>query len=190
MEYKTHPTAIIDEGATIGKGSIIWHWTHVCSGAIIGGNCSLGQNVFVGNNVTIGNNVKIQNNVSVFDNVTLQDEVFCGPSTVFTNVLNPRANISRKDEFRNTIVKKGATLGANSTIICGISIGKYSFIAAGAVVTKDVPDFAVMIGVPAKQDGWMSEYGERIFFDKHNVFHCNHTGKKYYLESGLCRLEM
>lgn len=189
MEYKTHPTAIIDEGANIGKGSIIWHWTHVCGGAIIGGNCSLGQNVFVGNKVIIGNNVKIQNNVSVFDNVTLQDEVFCGPSTVFTNVSNPRANVSRKDEFRNTIVKKGATLGANSTILCGTSIGEYAFIAAGAVVTKDVPDFAVMIGVPAKQDGWMSEYGERISFNKDNSFHCTHTGKNYHLERGLCRIE-
>jgi UDP-2-acetamido-3-amino-2,3-dideoxy-glucuronate N-acetyltransferase len=189
MEYKSHPTAIIDEGASIGKGSTIWHWTHVCGGAIIGVNCSLGQNVYVSNNAIIGNNVKIQNNVSVFDNVTLQDGVFCGPSAVFTNVLNPRANVPRKAEFKNTLVKEGATLGANSTIICGVTIGKYAFVAAGAVITKDVSDFAVMIGVPARQDGWMSEYGERIFFDKDNKFHCKHTGHNYYLERGLCRVE-
>ena len=157
-----HPTAIIDEGAQIGKGTRIWHWVHICSQATIGEDCSFGQNVFVGNKVTIGNNVKVQNNVSVYDNVTLEDDVFCGPSMVFTNVYNPRSAVSRKDEYRNTLVKQGATIGANATIVCGVTIGEYSFIAAGAVINKDVPAYALMAGVPAKQIGWMSEYGERL----------------------------
>lgn len=160
--YTAHETAIIDEGATIGDGTRIWHWVHVCSGAKIGERCSLGQNVFVGNNVIIGNNVKIQNNVSVYDNVILEDDVFCGPSMVFTNVINPRSAVSRKHEYRNTFIKKGATLGANCTIVCGVTIGKFAFIGAGSVVTKDVPDHALVVGVPAKQIGWMNEIGERM----------------------------
>lgn len=157
-----HPTAIIDEGAEIGVDSRIWHWVHICGGARIGAGCSLGQNVFVGNDVVIGNNVKIQNNVSVYDRVTLEDDVFCGPSMVFTNVYNPRSAIPRKDEYRPTLVKKGATLGANCTIICGVTIGAYAFIGAGAVITKDVPDFALMAGVPARQIGRVNEAGERV----------------------------
>lgn len=162
MKYTAHETAIIDDGATIGKDSRIWHWVHVCSGAVIGENCSLGQNVFVGNKVIIGNNNKIQNNVSVYDNVTLENDVFCGPSMVFTNVYNPRSLVSRKDEYKNTLVRCGATLGANCTIVCGVTIGKYAFIGAGAVITMDVPDYALMVGVPARQIGWMSEYGEKL----------------------------
>lgn len=162
MSYTAHDTAIIDTGAQIGSNTRIWHWVHVSGGARIGQSCSLGQNVYVGNKVKIGNNVKIQNNVSVYDNVTLEDDVFCGPSMVFTNVYNPRAAISRKDEYRDTLVKKGATIGANATIVCGVTIGKYAFIGAGAVVTSNVPDFALMVGVPARQIGWMSEEGERF----------------------------
>ena len=160
--YSKHETAIVDEGAQIGQGTRIWHWAHVCPTAIIGEKCSLGQNVYVGNDVRIGNNVKIQNNVSVYDTVTLEDDVFCGPSMVFTNVYNPRSAIARKDEYRPTLVKQGATLGANCTIVCGVTIGRFAFIAAGAVITKDVPDYALMMGVPAKQAGWMSQFGERL----------------------------
>ena len=151
-----HSTAIIDDGAQIGLGTKIWHWVHVCSGAQIGRGCSLGQNVFVGDKVCVGNNV------TVYDNVTLEDDVFCGPSVVFTNVYNPRSAIVRKNEYRDTFVKKGATLGANCTIVCGVIIGKYSFVGAGAVVTKDIPDYALMVGVPAKQVGWVSEFGDRL----------------------------
>ncbi len=160
--YLTHPTAIIDDGAEIGKDSHIWHWVHICARAKIGERCRLGQNVYVGNDVVIGNGIKIQNNVSVYDNVILEDDVFCGPSMVFTNVYNPRSAIERKTEYRKTLVKKGATLGANCTIVCGVTIGQYSFIGAGSVVTRDVPDYALVVGVPAKQIGWMSEYGERL----------------------------
>lgn len=159
---KAHDTACIDDGATIGPGTAIWHWVHVCSGAVIGKDCSLGQNVFVGNEVTVGNNVRIQNNVSVYDSVILEDDVFCGPSMVFTNVYNPRSAITRKTEYRQTLVKKGATLGANCTVVCGLSIGRYAFVAAGAVVNKSVPDYALIAGVPGKQIGWMSEYGEQL----------------------------
>ena len=187
MSFKAHPTAIIDEGAEIGEGCRIWHWVHISSGAKIGCDCSFGQNVYVGNKVTIGNNVKIQNNVSVYDNVTLEDDVFCGPSMVFTNVYNPRSAISRKDEYRNTVVKQGATLGANCTIVCGVTIGKYAFIGAGAVVNRDVPDFALMVGVPAKQIGWMSRFGEQLkFLDEFAV--CNKTGEKYILKKGLIEI--
>ena len=157
-----HETAIVDDGAVIGEGTRIWHWVHVCAGARIGRDCSLGQNVFIGNNVAIGNNVKIQNNVSVYDNVTLEDDVFCGPSMVFTNVYNPRSAVPRKDEYRDTVVRKGATLGANCTLVCGVTIGRFAFVGAGAVVNRDVPDYALMAGVPAKQIGWMNELGERI----------------------------
>ncbi len=157
-----HSTAIVDDGAQIGEGSRIWHWVHVCGGAKIGKGVSLGQNVFVGNKVVIGDHCKIQNNVSVYDNVILEEGVFCGPSMVFTNVYNPRSLIERKNEYRNTIVKKGATLGANCTVVCGTTIGAYAFVGAGAVVNKDVRPYALMVGVPAKQIGWMSEYGEQI----------------------------
>lgn len=157
-----HDTAIVDEGAKIGVGTRVWHFSHVCGGAQIGENVSLGQNVFVGNKVVIGNQCKIQNNVSVYDNVTLEDGVFCGPSMVFTNVYNPRSLIERKNEYRDTLVKQGATLGANCTIICGVTIGKFAFIGAGAVINKNVSDYALMVGVPAKHVGWMSEYGEQL----------------------------
>jgi len=178
-----HKTAIIDDGASIGKGTRVWHWVHVCGGARIGRDCSLGQNVFVGNRVLIGDNVKIQNNVSVYDNVTLEDDVFCGPSMVFTNVYNPRSVISRKDEYRETVVKQGATLGANCTIICGVTIGRFAFIGAGAVVNRDVPDYALMAGVPARQIGWMSEFGEQLDMPLAGNAEvvCPHTSARYVL---------
>ncbi len=187
MNYQIHPTAIIDSGAQIGQDSRIWHWVHICSGASIGQNCSFGQNVFVGNKVQIGNNVKIQNNVSVYDNVILEDDVFCGPSMVFTNVYNPRSAVSRKEEYRNTLVKQGATLGANSTIVCGVTIGEYAFIGAGAVINRDVPDFALMVGVPARQVGWMSKFGEQLDLpiEGEGVAVCPHTGDRYKLELSL-----
>ncbi|MEX0447366.1 acyltransferase [Xenorhabdus sp. SGI246] len=180
-----HSSAIVDDGAKIGKNSRIWHFTHVCSGAEIGDGCSLGQNVFVGNKVIIGNHCKIQNNVSIYDNVYLEDGVFCGPSMVFTNVYNPRSFIERKNEYKNTLVKKGATLGANCTIVCGTTIGSYAFIGAGAVVNKTVPDYALMVGVPAKQIGWMSEYGERLDLPLHGkaIATCPHTGHIYQLDN-------
>lgn len=184
MTYQAHETAIIEKGAEIGSGSKIWHWVHVCEGAKIGSNVSLGQNVFVGNKVIIGNKCKIQNNVSIYDNVYLDEGVFCGPSMVFTNVYNPRSLIDRKQEYKNTHVKKGATLGANSTIICGITIGEYAFIGAGAVVNKDVPAYALMVGVPAKHIGWVSEYGEKLDLPTTGSAKttCKHTGKKYELK--------
>jgi UDP-2-acetamido-3-amino-2,3-dideoxy-glucuronate N-acetyltransferase len=162
MDITVHETAIIDVGAQIGKGSRIWHWAHVCGGAKIGENVSLGQNAFVGNKVIIGHHCKVQNNVSIYDNVTLEEGVFCGPSMVFTNVYNPRSLVERKDEYLDTYVKKGATLGANCTIVCGVTIGQFAFIGAGSVITKDVKPYALMVGNPAKQIGWMSEYGERL----------------------------
>jgi len=181
--YQAHKTAIIDDGAVVGEGSRIWHWTHISGGARIGRNCSFGQNVYVGNEVLIGNNVKVQNNVSVYDNVILEDDVFCGPSMVFTNVYNPRSAINRKDEYRNTIVMKGATLGANATIVCGVTIGQFAFIGAGAVVNSDVPDYALMVGVPARQIGWMSEFGEQLDLPLQGscVAICPHTGTSYEL---------
>lgn len=184
MSFQLHESAIIDEGAEIGDGSRVWHFTHVCGGAKIGARVSLGQNVFVGNQVVIGDNCKIQNNVSIYDNVTLEDEVFCGPSMVFTNVYNPRALIERKDQYRNTIIKKGATLGANCTIVCGITIGKYAFVAAGAVVTRDVKAYALMAGVPAKQIGWMSQYGEQILLplSGKGLYTCPYTSQRYILK--------
>ncbi|SPY08749.1 UDP-2-acetamido-3-amino-2,3-dideoxy-D-glucuronate N-acetyltransferase [Oligella urethralis] len=186
MSFYQHESAIVDEGAQIGEGSRVWHFVHVCGGAKIGRGVSLGQNVFVGNKVIIGDYCKIQNNVSVYDNVTLEEGVFCGPSMVFTNVYNPRSLIERKDEYRDTLVKKGATLGANCTIVCGITIGEYAFVGAGAVVNKDVKPYALMVGVPAKQIGWMSEFGEQLDLplvgDGEAL--CSHTGAKYILSDG------
>lgn len=183
MGYTVHPSAIVDEGAQIGDGSRVWHFVHVCGGARIGKGVSLGQNVFVGNKVVIGDHCKIQNNVSVYDNVTLEEGVFCGPSMVFTNVYNPRSLIERKSEYRDTLVKKGATLGANCTIVCGTTIGEYAFIGAGAVVNKNVPAYALMVGVPARQIGWMSEYGEQLSLPLQGQAEaiCQHTGARYVL---------
>lgn len=190
MGFYQHETAIIDEGAVVGEGCRIWHWAHVCSGAKIGTEVSLGQNVFVGNRVTIGNRCKIQNNVSVYDNVHLEEGVFCGPSMVFTNVYNPRSLIERKDQYRNTLVKKGATLGANCTIVCGITIGEYAFVGAGTVVNRDVKPFALMVGVPAKQIGWMSIFGEQLDLPLYGEAEitCPHTKSVYKLEGSTLSL--
>ena len=190
MDHAIHPSAIVDDGAVLGAGTRVWHFAHVCAGARIGAGCSLGQNVFIGNDVHIGNQVKIQNNVSVYDAVTIEDEVFCGPSMVFTNVYNPRAALVRKDEYRPTLVRRGATLGANCTIVCGVTIGRHAFIAAGAVVNRDVPDFALMTGVPARQSGWISRFGERLALDINSgEAHCPHTGERYLVQDGVCRLQ-
>ena len=189
--YTAHPTAIIDPGAQIGAGSRIWHWVHICGNAVIGERCSFGQNVFVGNDVRIGNNVKVQNNVSVYDAVTLEDDVFCGPSMVFTNVYNPRSAVARKEEYRRTLVKQGATMGANATIVCGSTVGRYAFVGAGAVVQKDVPDFALVVGVPARQIGWMSRFGERLELPLQGAGEvvCQHTGDRYVLNNGILSLQ-
>ncbi|MCZ6773929.1 MAG: acyltransferase [Proteobacteria bacterium] len=189
-EVVIHPTAMVDEGAKIGSGTRIWHWTHVSGGAVIGGRCSLGQNVFIGNRVRIGDDCKIQNNVSVYDNVELEDGVFCAPSMVFTNVYNPRSGISRKEEYRDTLVKHGATLGANCTIVCGVTIGRYAFIAAGAVVNRDVPDFALIAGVPGRQIAWMSRFGERLDLPLEGAATCRcpNTDEAYEIEDGVCRI--
>ncbi|MEJ7928427.1 DapH/DapD/GlmU-related protein [Ramlibacter sp. AN1015] len=183
MSATIHPSSFADPGCQIGEGTRIWHFCHVSSGARIGQHCSLGQNVYVGNDTVIGNNVKIQNNVSVYDAVTLEDDVFCGPSAVFTNVYNPRAAVARKDEYRRTLVRRGATLGANSTIVCGVTIGRYAFVAAGAVVNRDVPEFALVAGVPGRHIGWMSRHGERIPLPVHGTgeYECPHTGDRYRL---------
>ena len=187
MNVMCHPTAVVDEGATIGEGSRIWHFTHICSGARIGRDVSLGQNVFVGNNVVIGDRCKIQNNVSVYDNVRLEECVFCGPSVVFTNVYNPRAMIERKTEYRDTVVKRGASLGANCTIVCGVVIGEFAFVGAGAVVTSHVAPYALVVGVPARQIGWISEYGERMDLPLRGQaeFVCPHTGAIYRLSGSF-----
>ncbi|MEB7642728.1 UDP-2-acetamido-3-amino-2,3-dideoxy-D-glucuronate N-acetyltransferase [Acinetobacter pittii] len=184
MSFYQHETAIVDDGAQIGEGSRVWHFVHVCGGAKIGKGVSLGQNVFVGNRVVIGDHCKVQNNVSVYDNVFLEEGVFCGPSMVFTNVYNPRSLIERKDQYRDTLVKKGATLGANCTIVCGVTIGAYAFVGAGAVVNKDVPAYALMVGVPAKQIGWMSEFGEQLDLPLQGQAQvtCLHTGAVYQLD--------
>lgn len=186
MGFFQHPTAILDEGAQIGEGSRVWHFVHVCGGARIGERVSLGQNVFVGNRVVIGDCCKIQNNVSVYDNVTLEEGVFCGPSMVFTNVVNPRALVERKDEYRDTLVRRGATLGANCTIVCGVTIGAHAFVGAGAVIIADVPDYALMVGVPARQIGWMSAFGEQLDLPLSGSAQtvCPHTGAIYVLRNG------
>lgn len=185
-DYFIHETAIVDEGASIGEDSRVWHWVHVCGGANIGRGVSLGQNVFVGNRVTIGDYCKIQNNVSVYDNVHLEEGVFCGPSMVFTNVYNPRSLIERKDEYRDTLVKKGATLGANCTIVCGVTIGEYAFIGAGAVINKDVKSYALLVGIPGRQIGWMSRHGEQLDLplSGNAEVNCAATGDRYQLIDG------
>jgi UDP-2-acetamido-3-amino-2,3-dideoxy-glucuronate N-acetyltransferase len=187
MPYHQHESAIVDVGAEIGDGTRIWHFVHVCSGARIGRNCTFGQNCFVGNRVVIGDNVKVQNNVSVYDDVTMEDDVFCGPSMVFTNVYNPRSGVPRKDEYQPTYVKRGATLGANCTIVCGITIGEYAFIGAGAVVNKDVKPYALMVGVPARQIGWMSEHGEQLDLPLtgSGEAQCPATGTTYILRDAI-----
>lgn len=184
--YYKHPSAIVDDGAQIGEGSRVWHFVHICAEAKIGERCSMGQNVFIGNKVIIGNDCKIQNNVSVYDNVTLEDGVFCGPSMVFTNVYNPRSFVDRKSEYMSTLVKTGASMGANCTIVCGNTIGRFAFIGAATLVNKDVPDYALMVGVPANQIGWMSEYGERLDLPLtgNGETSCIHTGAKYILTNG------
>jgi len=187
MSISVHSSAIVDDGAQIGDGSRVWHFVHVCGGARIGKGVSLGQNVFVGNKVVIGDRCKVQNNVSVYDNVTIEDGVFCGPSMVFTNVYNPRSLIERKDEYRDTLVKRGATLGANCTVVCGVTVGAFAFVGAGAVVQRDVPDFALMVGVPARQIGWMSAYGERLDLPMTGEGEavCPDTGDRYHLQYGI-----
>lgn len=183
MAVTIHPTAIVDEGAVLGEGCRVWHFVHISAGARIGDRCSFGQGVFVGNDVVIGDNVKIQNNVSVYDAVTLEEDVFCGPSMVFTNVYNPRSAVTRKNEYRRTLVRRGATLGANCTIVCGVTIGQYAFIGAGAVINRNAPDFALMVGVPGRQIGWMSRYGERLRLplEGHAEARCPYTGDGYTL---------
>jgi len=183
MKVIIHPSAIVDKGASIGNGCRIWHFVHICSGAVIGSNTSMGQGVYIGNHVRIGNGCKIQNNVSIYDNVYLEDDVFCGPSMVFTNVYNPRSNINRKDEYKDTYVNKGATLGANCTVICGVSIGEYAFIGAGALVNKNIKPYALIVGVPGRQIGWMSQYGEQIPLplSGKGSYECQKTGHIYEL---------
>ncbi|HCS28528.1 MAG TPA: N-acetyltransferase [Spongiibacteraceae bacterium] len=186
MSLQVHSSAVVDSGAEIGADTRVWHFVHVCSGAKIGERCSLGQNVFVGNRVVIGSDCKIQNNVSIYDNVSLEDGVFCGPSMVFTNVYNPRSYVNRKEEYRDTLVKRGATLGANCTIVCGVTIGEYAFVGAGAVVNEDVEAYALVVGVPAKQIGWMSKFGERLELPIKGSAEtvCAHTGERYRLSDG------
>ena len=185
-----HPSAIVDAGAQLGDGCRVWHWVHISGGARIGRGCSFGQGVYVGNDVVIGDNVKIQNNVSVYDAVTLEDDVFCGPSMVFTNVHNPRSAVVRKNEYRRTLVRRGATLGANSTIVCGTTVGEHAFVGAGAVVSRDVPAFALVVGVPAKQIGWMSRHGERLALPLHGTAEaaCPATGERYRLAGTVLTL--
>lgn len=183
-KYYAHETAVIDKGAIIGENSKIWHFCHVMSNSKIGENCSLGQNVFVANDVTLGNNVKVQNNVSIYTGVTCEDDVFLGPSMVFTNITNPRSAVVRKGQYEKTLVKKGASIGANATIVCGHTVGEFAFIGAGTVITKDVPDYALMVGVPARQLGWMSRYGQRLNFNDENIAICSESKQKYKLSNG------
>ncbi|MBO7594741.1 MAG: N-acetyltransferase [Salinivirgaceae bacterium] len=182
--YYAHESAIIDDGCTIGCGTKIWHFSHIMSGCTIGRDCNIGQNVVVSPQVVLGNNVKVQNNVSVYTGVTCEDDVFLGPSAVFTNVINPRSAIARKDQYRPTVVKRGASIGANATIVCGHTIGQYALIGAGAVVTKDVKPYALVVGNPARQTGWVSEYGHKLKFDSNNIAVCPESGKRYKLTDG------
>ena len=184
IDYFVHPSSYIDENVTIGKSTKIWHFCHVSEGAKIGDNCNFGQNVFIGKEVIVGNNVKIQNNVSVYTGVICEDDVFLGPSMVFTNVINPRSSVNRKNQYLNTRVGKGATIGANATIVCGNNIGKYAFVGAGAVVVNDIPDYALFVGNPSRQIGWMSEYGVRLYFDENNLAICKDSDEKYLLKEG------
>ena len=189
IDYQVHATAIIDDGCKIGKGTRIWHFSHIMPNSIIGENCNIGQNVVISPDVVLGNNVKVQNNVSIYTGVICDDDVFLGPSMVFTNVINPRSAISRKNEYVKTHVGKGATIGANATIVCGHTIGEYAFIGAGAVVTKDVQPYSLWVGNPAKQIGWVSEYGHKLAFDKDGLAVCKESKQKYKLESGkVCKL--
>jgi UDP-2-acetamido-3-amino-2,3-dideoxy-glucuronate N-acetyltransferase len=181
-KYFAHPTAVIDEGCDIGEGTKIWHFSHIMPNCKVGRNCNLGQNVVVSPDVVLGNNVKVQNNVSIYTGVICEDDVFLGPSMVFTNVINPRSAINRKNQYAKTVVRHGATIGGNATIVCGIDIGKFAFIGAGAVVTKNVPDYALVIGNPARQTGWMSEYGHRLTFDENEIAVCPESGERYVLE--------
>ena len=183
MGYFTHPTAVIDEGCEIGKGVKIWHFSHLMNSCIIGDNCNIGQNVFIDSNVVLGKNVKVQNNVSIYEGVICEDDVFLGPSMVFTNIINPRSEVIRKGLYEKTLVRKGASIGANATIVCGNEIGKYAFIGAGAVVTKPVPDYALMTGNPARLSGWMSEYGHRLRFDLEGKAVCEESKQQYLLEN-------
>lgn len=183
-KYSAHPTAIIDDGCIIGEGTKIWHFSHIMPDCIIGKNCNIGQNVVISPKVMLGNNVKVQNNVSIYTGVICEDDVFLGPSMVFTNVINPRSAIVRRDQYMQTIVKKGASIGANATIVCGHNIGKYAFIGAGAVVTKEVPDYALVVGNPARQIGWMSEYGHRLQLGANRIAICPESGQKYLLKDG------
>jgi UDP-2-acetamido-3-amino-2,3-dideoxy-glucuronate N-acetyltransferase len=184
-----HPSSVIDEGAKIGTGTRVWHFSHLMPGSIVGENCIIGQNVFIDRNVFVGNGVKIQNNVSVYNGVTIENDVFLGPSVVFTNVINPRSFIERKNEFKTTLVKQGATIGANATILCGIEIGNYAFIGAGSVVVKNVPDFALIVGNPAKQTGWVNKNGNKLEFDNSGIAICPDTGLKYKLTNHLVKAE-
>jgi UDP-2-acetamido-3-amino-2,3-dideoxy-glucuronate N-acetyltransferase len=185
--YFAHPTAVIDDSCSIGSGTKIWHFSHIMSHATIGNNCNLGQNVVVSPHVKLGNNVKVQNNVSIYTGVECEDDVFLGPSMVFTNVINPRSAINRRDEYAKTLVKKGASIGANATIVCGHDIGEYAFIGAGAVVTKDIPNFALVVGNPSKQIGWVGEYGHRLDFDKNNIAICKESKQTYKLENNIVK---
>ncbi|MBQ5946906.1 acyltransferase [Massilia sp. ST3] len=190
MEPLIHPSAIVDDGAVLGEATRVWHFAHICAGARIGAACSLGQNVYVGNDVCIGDGVKVQNNVSIYDAVTLEDDVFCGPSMVFTNVYNPRAAVVRKHEYRHTLVRCGASIGANATVVCGVTVGEFAFVAAGAVVNRDVPAYALVAGVPARQIGWISRHGERLALPLRGEgeARCPHTGETYVLRDGVCAL--
>lgn len=185
MPYTAHPTAVIDEGCTIGAGTRIWHFSHIMTGCVIGENCNIGQNVVVSPRVQLGRNVKVQNNVSIYTGVECEDDVFLGPSMVFTNVINPRSAVNRRGEYLRTLVKKGATIGANATIVCGHDIGRFAFIGAGAVVTKEVPDYALVVGNPARQTGWMSEFGHKLKFDGKGEATCPESGQRYELNDGL-----
>ena len=185
MSYYAHPSSIIDDNCMIGEGTKIWHFSHIMSGAVIGSNCNLGQNVVVSPKVTLGNNVRVQNNVSIYEGVICEDDVFLGPSAVLTNVINPRSPVNRKNEFKTTLIKKGASIGANATIVCGHTIGEYAFIGAGAVVTKDVPAYALIVGNPGRQTGWMSEYGQKLIFDAAGTAICTESGMAYQLKDNV-----